>query len=105
MGSKDKSNNSIFSAAALVLKNSLGLGCDLVDGLVEISCVKRNAFYTAHDIVATILALAGIRSLISFNSSIDAMMSTALHITSGLPLADLSLQVKERSLQSTLSDN
>ena len=32
-----------FHAAAMALKNVLGLTCDPVAGLVEIPCIKRNA--------------------------------------------------------------
>ena len=38
------SNEQIVNAATLALKNILGLTCDPVGGLVEIPCVKRNAF-------------------------------------------------------------
>ena len=53
-----------FDAAALSLKNSLGLACDPVAGLVEVPCVKRNAFLAANAITAVSLSQAGIRSVI-----------------------------------------
>ena len=37
------SNDMILQAFALCLKNTLGLACDPVAGLVEVPCVKRNA--------------------------------------------------------------
>jgi L-serine dehydratase len=62
-------------AAALALKNSLGLVCDPVAGLVEVPCVKRNAIYAAHALAAADMALAGIRSAIPPDEVIDAMFS------------------------------
>ena len=39
------SNDMILQAFALCLKNTLGLACDPVAGLVEVPCVKRNAVF------------------------------------------------------------
>lgn len=64
-----------FSAAALALKNSLGLACDPVAGLVEVPCVKRNAFVAAAAVTAAELALAGIRSVVPFDEVVSAMKS------------------------------
>lgn len=63
----------IFTASALSLKNSLGLACDPVAGLVEVPCVKRNGFLASHAITAANLALAGIESVIPFDQVILAM--------------------------------
>jgi L-serine dehydratase len=62
-----------FQAAALSLKNSLGLACDPVAGLVEVPCVKRNAFLAANAIVAVELVSAGIYSAIPFDEVVLAM--------------------------------
>jgi L-serine dehydratase len=62
-----------FSAAALSLKNSLGLACDPVAGLVEVPCVKRNAFLAANVLAAVDLTLAGIESIIPFDEVVWAM--------------------------------
>ncbi len=64
-----------FDAAALSLKNSLGLACDPVAGLVEVPCVKRNAFVAANAVTAVELSLAGIRSAIPFDEVVSAMKS------------------------------
>lgn len=64
-----------FAAAALSLKNSLGLACDPVAGLVEVPCVKRNGFVVANALVATDLVLAGVRSAIPFDEVVQAMKS------------------------------
>lgn len=63
----------IGQAAALALKNLLGLVCDPVAGLVEVPCVKRNAFGAVHALVAADMALAGIASVIPPDEVIDAM--------------------------------
>ncbi|WP_307323169.1 L-serine ammonia-lyase, iron-sulfur-dependent, subunit alpha [Evansella vedderi] len=60
-------------AMAMALKGMLGLVCDPVAGLVEVPCVKRNAFGSSNAIVAADLALAGIESRIPCDEVIDAM--------------------------------
>ena len=60
-------------AAALAVKNCLGLACDPVAGLVEVPCVKRNGVYAVMAISAADMALAGIRSFIPLDEVIDAM--------------------------------
>lgn len=66
----------ILNAAALAMKNLLGLTCDPVAGLVEVPCVKRNPFLAIHAITAVELALAGVESKIPFDEVIDAMEQT-----------------------------
>lgn len=66
----------ILNAAALAMKNLLGLTCDPVAGLVEVPCVKRNPFLAVHAITAVELALAGVESKIPFDEIIDAMEQT-----------------------------
>lgn len=62
-------------AAAMALKNLLGLVCDPVAGLVEVPCVKRNAGAAAQALVAAEMALAGIESFIPVDEVFDAMAS------------------------------
>lgn len=66
----------ILNAAALAMKNLLGLTCDPVCGLVEIPCVKRNPFLAIHAVTASELALAGIQSKIPLDEVIDALEQT-----------------------------
>lgn len=66
----------ILNAAALALKNLLGLTCDPVAGLVEVPCVKRNPFLAVHSITAVELALSGVESKIPIDEVIDAMEQT-----------------------------
>lgn len=61
-------------ALALALKNSLGLVCDPVAGLVEVPCVRRNAVFAAQAMVAADMALAGVASAIPADEVIEAMM-------------------------------
>lgn len=63
----------IANAAALALKNLLGLACDPVAGLVEVPCVKRNASGAMNALCAVDMALAGIESAIPADEVFDAM--------------------------------
>lgn len=63
----------IGQAAALALKNMLGLTCDPVRGLVEVPCIKRNAAGAVNAITASQMAMAGIRSAITPDDVIDSM--------------------------------
>ena len=63
----------IASAAAIALKNLLGLVCDPVGGLVEIPCVKRNVIGSVNALSAADMSLAGIISMIPFDQVVDAM--------------------------------
>ncbi|MFW9922098.1 MAG: L-serine ammonia-lyase, iron-sulfur-dependent, subunit alpha [Candidatus Thorarchaeota archaeon] len=62
-----------INAAAIALKNSLGLACDPVAGLVEVPCIKRNGVMSASALVAADMALAGIESVIPFDDVVTAM--------------------------------
>lgn len=94
----------ILNAAALALKNILGLTCDPVAGLVEVPCVKRNPFLAVHSVTAAELALAGIKSQIPIDEVVDAMeqtgalMSPTLKESSqaGLAVTKTALEVKAK---------
>ncbi len=60
-------------AAAMALKNLMGLVCDPVAGLVEVPCVKRNVGGAVNALTAADMALAGIESQIPVDQVIDAM--------------------------------
>lgn len=66
-------NESIVHAAALALKNMLGLTCDPVGGLVEVPCIKRNVSGAVNAVVSSQMAVAGIRSAIVPDEVIDSM--------------------------------
>lgn len=65
----------IAHAAALAMKNLLGLACDPVAGLVEVPCVKRNVIGAVNALTSADLACAGIRSKIPPDQVFDAMRS------------------------------
>ena len=67
------SNEEMANAFALALKNILGLACDPVGGLVEVPCVKRNAFHAVHAMTAVDMAMNGIKSVIPADEVIEAM--------------------------------
>lgn len=65
--------STIINASALSLKNFLGLVCDPVGGLVEVPCIKRNAYGAVNAVMSSQLAMAGIQSAISPDDVIDSM--------------------------------
>jgi len=71
-------------AAAIALKNVMGLVCDPVAGLVECPCIKRNAIGAANAMLSADLALAGIRSVIPFDEVVTAMRNVGRAMSSDL---------------------
>lgn len=63
----------ICHACALAMKSLLGLTCDPVAGLVEVPCIKRNASGAVNAVVASQMAMSGIRSAIPPDEVIDSM--------------------------------
>ena len=68
--------NEVIQATTLALKNILGLTCDPVCGLVEVPCIKRNAFLGVHALTASELALSGIESKIPADEVVDTLKIT-----------------------------
>ena len=66
-------NEQIIQAATFSLKNMLGLACDPVGGLVEVPCIKRNVAGVMNAVAGAQLAMAGIRSAITPDDTIDSM--------------------------------
>jgi len=73
-----------IQGAALALKNTLGLVCDPVGGLVEVPCVKRNALFSVHSLTAAQLALAGVDSVIPMDEIVEAMVRIGRALPRGL---------------------
>ncbi|MGZ7031913.1 MAG: L-serine ammonia-lyase, iron-sulfur-dependent, subunit alpha [Thermoanaerobaculia bacterium] len=73
-----------IQAAALGLKNTLGLVCDPVGGLVEVPCVKRNALFAVHGLTAAQLAMAGVDSVIPMDEVVEAMVRIGRALPRGL---------------------
>ncbi len=93
-----------LDAAAIALKNILGLVCDPVAGLVECPCIKRNAMGAANAVLCADMALAGITSIIPFDEvvvamkSVGKMMSSDLRETAkgGLAVTPTGLEIAKR---------
>jgi L-serine dehydratase len=60
-------------AAAIALKNTLGLICDPIGGYVEAPCAKRNALFTLHAFGSAALALSGVESVVPFDEVVGAL--------------------------------
>src|SRR5438093_3809234 len=78
------STHESIHAAALALKNTLGLVCDPVGGLVEVPCVKRNALFAVHGLTAAQLALAGVESVIPMDEIVEAIVRIGRALPRGL---------------------
>ncbi len=63
----------VVNAASLALKNSLGLVCDPIGGLVQVPCIKRNAVFSGLALVCCELSMAGVKSIVPFDEIVDAM--------------------------------
>ena len=73
-----------LTAAAITLKNCMGLVCDPVGGLVECPCIKRNDIGVTNAVLSCDLAMAGIPSLIPFDEVVEAMKSVGDAMSSDL---------------------
>lgn len=86
-------NEQIVNAAALAMKNMLGLTCDPVAGLVEVPCIKRNVSGAVNAIIASQMTIAGIKSAIPADEVFESMgrigslLPSCLRETSGDGLA------------------
>ncbi len=78
------SEKAILHAAAMAIKNLLGLVCDPVAGLVEVPCVKRNVVGAMNALSSADMALAGIESRIPPDQVIDAMKEVGDQMNSSL---------------------
>lgn len=61
-------------AVGLALKNTLGLICDPVAGLVEVPCIVRNGLGAVNALAAADMGLAGVRSVIPSDEVIGVML-------------------------------
>lgn len=64
-----------LNAGAIIFKNTLGLVCDPIAGLVEVPCAKRNASGAVSALAAADMVLAGVVSRIPFDDTVAAMYS------------------------------
>ena len=73
-----------LDAAAIVIKNILGLVCDPVAGLVEIPCAKRNAAGAISALCTADMVMAGVESKIPFDDTVSAMYKVGKSLPSSL---------------------
>ncbi len=73
-----------LNAAAIVLKNILGLVCDPVAGLVEVPCAKRNIAGAVSALTTADLVMAGVASKIPFDEVVWAMYKVGRQLPSEL---------------------
>ena len=91
-------------AAAIFLQNSMGLICDLVQGIVEIPCHTRNASFASQAFICADLISGGYYNPIGLDETIDAVFSVGkmlpveLRSTSagGIAVAPSALAIKKR---------
>lgn len=94
----------ISNAAALALKNLLGLACDPVAGLVEVPCVKRNVMGAVNALTSADMTMAGIWSKIPPDEVIDAMRNIGRNMSEdiretgkgGLAGTPTGIEIRER---------
>jgi L-serine dehydratase len=101
---RDGSPEDCVNAAALALKNMLGLACDPLGGLVEVPCVKRNAIGSSIALSASDLSMMGVKSLIPMDEVVEAMMNISAHMSDairetslgGLAVTKTGLEIREK---------
>ncbi len=71
---RDGTPQQAIHAVGLALKNTLGLICDPVAGLVEIPCIVRNGLGAVNALAAADMGLAGVRSAIPSDEVVDVML-------------------------------
>lgn len=71
-------------AAAIVIKNVLGLVCDPVAGIVEVPCVKRNFAGAVSALSTADLVMAGVISYIPFDEVVETMFSVGKSLPESL---------------------
>ena len=96
--------HAVINAAALALKNILGLTCDPVCGLVEVPCVKRNVFLAIHAVTAVELALSGIESKIPLDEIVDTLKITGQLMSPMLKETSLGGLAKTKTAQNLEKD-
>lgn len=94
----------ISHAAAIAMKNLLGLACDPVAGLVEVPCVKRNVVGAVNAMTSCDMVLAGMSSKIPPDEVFDAMRAVGRCMpdnvketgTGGLAATPTGVEMRER---------
>lgn len=63
-------------AGAIMFQNSMGLVCDLVQGIVEIPCHTRNGSFASQSFICADMILGGYYNAVHIDDSVDAVYST-----------------------------
>ncbi len=93
-------------AAAIVIKNILGLVCDPIAGLVEVPCAKRNAAGTVSALTTADMVMGGVYSKIPFDDTVSAMYKVGKQLPcelretalGGLAITETGLKLKKQVL-------
>ncbi|NLM04629.1 MAG: L-serine ammonia-lyase, iron-sulfur-dependent, subunit alpha [Clostridiales bacterium] len=97
-----------LDAAAICIKNILGLVCDPIAGLVEVPCESRNAIGAANALISAEMALSGVKSIIPFDEVIDTMYKVGSSLPMELretALGGLAMTPTGKKLQKQIFDN
>ena len=62
-----------LNAAAITIKNILGLVCDPIAGLVEAPCAKRNVNGAVNALTTADLVMCGVTSIVPFDEVVNSM--------------------------------
>jgi len=76
-------------AAAVCFQNTMGLVCDLVQGVVEIPCHTRNAVAASSAFVVADLVMGGYKNPIPLDETIDAVYAVGRSLPSSLRVTSL----------------
>lgn len=95
-----------LDAAAVVIKNVLGLVCDPIAGLVEAPCAKRNFAGTVSALSTADLIMSGVKSIIPFDEAVTAMYKVGKQLPcelretamGGLAVTPTGLKLREKIL-------
>lgn len=63
-------------AVSFCLMNAMGLACDPVAGLVQVPCAQRNGSQAVNALISADWAMAGLRSVIPPDETVEAMYRT-----------------------------
>ncbi|MBC2581531.1 L-serine ammonia-lyase, iron-sulfur-dependent, subunit alpha [Clostridium sp. DJ247] len=93
-------------AAAIVIKNILGLICDPIAGLVEVPCAKRNAAGAVSALTTADMVMGGVYSKIPFDDTVSAMYKVGKQLPcelretalGGLAVTEEGLRLKKQIL-------
>lgn len=110
---RGKSPETTLHAAALALKNMIGLACDPIGGLVEVPCIKRNGIGAVFAMSASDMAYLGVESFVPFDEVVRAMrevgdlMSPKIRETAlgGLAMTPTGQEVSKRMGLLNIGDN